>query len=374
MKRYSGWVLGALSATLLVSAVALTEGKTVIAPKASIQVVKSPVPVSPPVITSPGSAGGIVGAAFNFMITATNSPTSFNATGLPAGLTISHGTGVISGNVNSPGSFPITLSATNVGGTGSKTLTITFNRLPPVITSAASATAVSGAALSYAITATNSSTSFNAVLPPGLTVAHNTGLITGHVNEVGSYKATISAANASGTGTATLTITIIVPPPVILSAASARGSEGAAFTYAIRATNSPTSFNAVGLPAGLGVNKATGVIAGKTGAGRTQITLSAANAAGTGTLSLDLVVLPLPVITSTGTATGIAGKGFLYHITATNSPSSFDADGLPRGISTDHKTGLIIGSTPDAGRYSVTLSATNTAGTASKALNLTITR
>jgi len=307
------------------------------------------------------------------MITATNSPTSFNATGLPAGLAISHGTGVISGNVNSPGSFPVTLSATNAGGTGSKTLTITFNRLPPVITSAASATAVSGAALSYAITATNSPTSFNAVLPPGLTIAHNTGLITGHVNEVGSYKATISAANASGTGTATLTITIIIPPPVILSAASARVSEGAVFEYTIRATNSPTSFNAVGLPTGLGINKTTGFIGGKTAAGRSQITLSAANPAGTGTLSLDLVVLPLPVITSTGTKTGIAGEGFIYQITATNSPSSFDADGLPRGISTDHKTGLIIGSTPSAGRYSVTLTATNPAGIAHKALTLTIT-
>src|SRR4029077_5909491 len=50
-----------------------------------------------PVITSAGTASGTVGTAFSYQIVATNSPTSFNATGLPAGLTVNAGTGLISG-------------------------------------------------------------------------------------------------------------------------------------------------------------------------------------------------------------------------------------------------------------------------------------
>src|SRR5262249_30025165 len=54
-------------------------------------------PIVSPVITSPTTASGTVGAAFSYQITATNSPTSFGATGLPAGLSVNSGTGVISG-------------------------------------------------------------------------------------------------------------------------------------------------------------------------------------------------------------------------------------------------------------------------------------
>src|SRR5580704_8588958 len=42
----------------------------------------------PPVITSGGTASATKGAAFSYQITATNSPTSFGASGLPAGLTV----------------------------------------------------------------------------------------------------------------------------------------------------------------------------------------------------------------------------------------------------------------------------------------------
>ena len=50
-----------------------------------------------PVITSAGSANGTVGTAFSYQITGTNSPTSFNATGLPGGLSVSTSTGLILG-------------------------------------------------------------------------------------------------------------------------------------------------------------------------------------------------------------------------------------------------------------------------------------
>lgn len=84
---------------------------------------------SSPVITSSSTASGTLNTFFSYGITATNGPTSFNATGLPAGLNISSSTGVISGTPTSTGTSSISLSATNSFGTGTASLTLTIT--PP---------------------------------------------------------------------------------------------------------------------------------------------------------------------------------------------------------------------------------------------------
>ena len=85
------------------------------------------VSVLPPVptITSAGTATGQVGTAFSYQITASNSPTSFNATGLPAGLSVSTTTGLISGTPTAAATSNVALSASNAGGTGTRTLALT---------------------------------------------------------------------------------------------------------------------------------------------------------------------------------------------------------------------------------------------------------
>src|SRR2546425_916364 len=79
----------------------------------------------PPTITSAGTATGQVGVAFSYQMTATNSPTSFGATGLPAGLALDATSGLIAGTPTSAGASTVTLSATNAGGTGTQTLAVT---------------------------------------------------------------------------------------------------------------------------------------------------------------------------------------------------------------------------------------------------------
>jgi hypothetical protein len=81
---------------------------------------------SPPVITSSLTASGNVGSAFTYDMVATNSPTSYNAIGLPSGLSINTTTGQISGTPTAAGVFNVTISATNAYGTDSETLEITF--------------------------------------------------------------------------------------------------------------------------------------------------------------------------------------------------------------------------------------------------------
>ncbi len=79
-----------------------------------------------------------------------------------------------------------------------------------------------------------------------------------------------------------------------------------------------------------------------------------------------------PVITSATTATGMAGSAFSYQITASNSPTSFAATGLPGGLTVNTTTGAITGTPAAAGVSSVTISAANTAGTGTATLALTV--
>src|SRR5262249_262086 len=84
-------------------------------------------PPPPPVITSSLTASGTVGSAFSYAITASNAPTSFNATGLPVGLSVNTSSGVISGTPTAAGTSNVIISATNVGGPGQATLVLTIN-------------------------------------------------------------------------------------------------------------------------------------------------------------------------------------------------------------------------------------------------------
>lgn len=332
---------------------------------------------SPPAITSATAATATRGTAFTYTITATNSPTSYNATGLPSGLNVNTATGVISGTPTVAGSSTVALSASNGIGTGTATLTLTVNPPKPVITSATSASGTINTAFNYTITASNAPTSYNATgLPAGLSVNTTSGVISGTPTTSGSSAVTLSASNAGGTGTATLTIAIASAggQPTITSPLTATATKGTAFTYTITATGSPTGFAAGGLPAGLGITTTTGVISGTpTTTGTSTVTLSASNSAGSGSATLILTVqAPMPVITAPATLNATIGVPFTYTISASNSPTSYGASGLPPGLTLDSATGVISGTPSAAGSTPVTLSATNPAGTGNKAVSFSV--
>jgi PKD repeat protein len=244
----------------------------------------------PPVINSATTDNATAGWPYNYQITATNFPSSFNASGLPTGLSINTSTGLISGAPGAAGTFTINLSATNAGGTGTAKLTLTVALpAPPVINSASTITWVYNVPFSYQITATNIPLSFSATgLPAWATLNTSTGAITGTPDALGTSTVTINAANLGGTGAATLSITITdVLPPVITSALTATGTNGVAFSYQITATNNPTSYSATNLPQGLSIDTATGIISGTPLVPvDTSVTIGAINHGGTGTATL----------------------------------------------------------------------------------------
>jgi hypothetical protein len=79
-----------------------------------------------PVRTSVPTAGVAVGQGFTYTVRFSDSlPSSYSASGLPAGLSFDATSGLISGTPAAAGTFPITLGAINGAGSGSAALTLT---------------------------------------------------------------------------------------------------------------------------------------------------------------------------------------------------------------------------------------------------------
>ncbi|HWA84732.1 MAG TPA: putative Ig domain-containing protein, partial [Opitutus sp.] len=117
--------------------------------------------------------------------------------------------------------------------------------------------------------------------------------------------------NYGSIGQYTLTGTIGASAPAITSATSATTGGAQLYSYQIVATGSPASYGATGLPAGLSLDAAAGIISGrplKTGV--FNIGLSATNSLGTGKATLALTVTNAPpAIVSQDSGLRVAAPG-----------------------------------------------------------------
>jgi hypothetical protein len=393
-------------------------------------------PTVPPVINSSLTATATMNNAFSYQIAASGSPSSFNATNLPPGLSINTTTGVISGTPTATGTTPITISATNIIGTDTKTLSLTVNLPVPVITSTLTKAGVLNTGLTYQITASNGPTSYNATgLPPGLAINTTTGAITGAPTAAGGTSATISATNSYGTGTATLVFNIAANIDVNLSltgtatSSSVRGNnvnanaakaidnntgtrwesewaidpswitvdlgqlctihkvtltwEGAGGkNYTLDGSNDGVNFN---IPIATVTNNTT------TGSGSPLnytppggvVTARYVRMNGTARILAPYgysiyefqvwgATGVVPTVSSALTQSGTVGTPLSYGITGTNTPTGYNATNLPPGLTVNTATGVISGTPTAAGTTNTTISAVNGAGSGSATLVFTI--
>jgi hypothetical protein len=151
------------------------------------------------------------------------------------------------------------------------------------------------------------------------------------------------------------------------------GSVGVGFSYQITANNNPTSFSATGLPPGLQLDAATGLINGTpTYGGTFDVRVTAHGSRFDATATVRIVIIG-PVITSNPSPAGVAvGNSFTYQIMASQSSTSYDAIGLPPGLEVDRNTGIISGVPTISGTYSITVFARGPSGEATARLTLVV--
>ena len=339
------------------------------------QVMNWNIQLGPPVITSPATAGTAVGFPFTYQITATNPPhTSFNAAGLPPGLTVDTTTGLISGTPTVNGIYNATISATNSNSTANQALTITVAVGIPVITSAATAAGAAGTAFFYQIAATNGPSSFGASgLPSGLTINTANGQISGTPTEVGTFPVNLSATNGTGTGTMAFTLTIALTPPIIISASSVTTKPFDSFHYELKALVGSPTYTASGLPPGLTLDPVSGFIDGMltVGGGTFLVNIVATNAAGSTNFVLRITVgytvatvgdstVEVPFETPTGIVLTVNGDVTTLNIVSLPSHGLVSTQGASTTVTYTPANGYFG---PDSFTYSVT----NPAGTSTVA-------
>lgn len=338
---------------------------------------------SAPVITSSLTAAGLVNLPITpYVITATGTdPITFSASNLPAGLSYNASTHTISGTLTTAGITNIVLTADNLVGTDVKTLVFTSTLgMPPVITSSLTGSTPVDQSYTYVLEAVGAGTiSYNATnLPSGLTFDAGTHTISGIPTVAGVYNIPISATNFAGTDNKVLVLTVGTPPS-INSALTASGATGLQFsTYIVTASgSSPITYNATNLPSGLSFDPNTHSINGSpTDVGETNVILTASNEYGNDNKILVITIIAgpqPPVITSELTASCVVNQAFSYTVTANGTePITYTATNLPAGLSFDAATQIISGIPTATGVTYVELTATNSAGSDSKTLEITI--
>ncbi|MDQ8202028.1 putative Ig domain-containing protein [Pelagicoccus sp. SDUM812003] len=339
-----------------------------------------------PKITSSGTAFGKVGEPFVYQIIATGTPTGYEASNLPDGLTLNESTGFITGTPTTPTREPVLMVVVASNGAGqSLPRGVLLEILPaaaaPEILSGSYAIGKVGDDFEFQVFATNDPTSFfSPNLPQGLSIDSATGLISGSPEQAGEFIVTLNASNEAGAGEPASLALFILPGaamPRVTSPSYALGKVGEEFSYQIVATSEQIdSFSVEGdLPRGIDFDPTTGLISGSpVEPGISSVFLLATNDAGT-SLPQPLKIkvepsLEAPSITSALRTSGTVGDEFSYEILASNMPqerplppsAEFEAVGLPAGLGINNATGIISGTPEEPGSYTVTLVATNETG------------
>ena len=142
-------------------------------------------------------------------------------------------------------------------------------------------------------------------------------------------------------------------------------NSGDEFSYQIRANNGATSYAASGLPEGLSLDPATGMIRGRPMQGGTfTIVVVAHGPRGSATATFQLIVAGPRITSSLGPPPVQIGDPFRYQIFAERDPTHFSTGLLPHGLNLDPATGIISGIPTLSGLHAVIVRAHTSVGDA----------
>jgi hypothetical protein len=358
-----------------------------------------------PAITSAASTTFIVGQAGTFTITTTGFPAASigSAGSLPAGVTFTNngdGTATLAGTPDpgTGGTYPLTITATNVAGSATpQSFTVTVNQ-PAAVTSANATTFVVGQAGSFTITtsgvpAVTAITRGGVALPSGVTFTDNgdgTGTLSGTpgAGTGGSYAISFTATNGVGAPAVQPFTLTVNQAPAITSANNTTFTVGQAGSFTVTTTGFPAASIARGgaaLPAGVTFvdnSNGTGTLSGTPGAGTGggyALTFTATNVAGSSPVQNFTLTAACPVISVTPPSSVLTAATYLqaYSQTfgATGSTGitfSVGAGTLPPGL-TLGSNGVLAGTPSNTGTFVFDVTGTDAfACTGSTSYSLTV--
>ncbi|MGE3855053.1 MAG: Ig domain-containing protein, partial [Planctomycetota bacterium] len=209
-------------------------------------------------------------------------------------------------------------------------------------------------------------------LPPGLSIASGTGIISGNPTTPGNYSFTVRVTdNAAKTDTRAYTIAVYAAVTINSPAAGALAAGVQNIAYG------PVNISASGgkpllvysivsgsLPAGLSINSNSGAISGTpTATGTSNFTVRASDANAVfadRAYSITVVDLPTILSPSAGALTeGYVGDAYTQNFTAAGGQPAYSwsisAGALPAGLSINSGTGAISGSPSASGNFNFTV-------------------
>ena len=322
--------------------------------------------------------------ASHFKAPAAGDTLTFSAS-LPAGLSINAHTGVISGTPTDSdfGNKMVTVTATDAHGKAvSETFHLAVGDSGPTAAAIASQSGYEGQAFSLNVAnhfiapAAGDTLTFSASLPTGLSIDHNTGLISGTPtdSDFGNHTITVTATDAHGKAVSeSFHLTVGDSGPTATAIAEQSGYEGQAFSLnAASHFTAPAAGDALtysgSLPTGLSIDHNTGVISGTptdSDFGNHTVTVTATDAHGKAiSETFHLAVGDSgPTATTIADQTSYEGQALSLNVASHfAAPAAGDAltfsASLPAGLTIDPHTGVISG-TPADGDYTSSAHAFN---------------
>ncbi len=358
---------------------------------------------APPTVSNPGDQASLEGEVVALNIVASDAEgdtLNYQAQGLPPGLAIDAASGLISGTLagGSAGAYAVIVTVSD-GANGTQiafTWSITVDapqNAPPVVINPGDQTSVEGELISLGIVASDADgdpLSYAASgLPAGLGIDAVSGVIGGTLvpGSAGVTLVTVTVSDAVDATPVQFTWTVSAPlntPPVVTNPGDQASTEGELISLGIVASDADgdtLSYSASGLPAGLAIDAASGVIGGTLApgsAGVTLVTVTVSDGADAVPAQFNWSVTgagnTAPTVTNPGDQSNNEGDPVSLPIVASDADGdtlTYSASGLPSGLGIDAASGVISGTLAPGSAGSGPVTVTVSDGTGSTPVQFT---